>query len=362
MFNLKKVKTMKKLIFMMLMAFSAIVVNAQTTVQSSKILDNVYVGVDGGVATPLTFDNIFPLNSTATLRVGKQFTPVWGAEVEGTAWFGSNSGYGFANRFDGVNHNVVRGSYVGVNGTVNLTNLFGDYKGTPRLFEVSTVLGTGWIHTFTPNLNDEHRNYLGVKTGLDLAFNLGKTKAHTVSLRPAVLWNVSQPGNSVNGLAFNKLGAQLYLGVGYTYHFKTSNGTHHFKTYDIGAYEATIARLNEELAKKPKEVEVIKYVDRIVNNNYNGTVVNGDTYVLFAWNSAELDATAKATLDKISGTVKVVAYASPEGTESYNKELSQRRANVVADYLRGKGVTVTEAYGAGVNGNTSNRVAIVTVQ
>ena len=362
MFNLKKVKTMKKLIFMMLMAFSAIVVNAQTTVQSSKILDNVYVGIDGGVATPLTFSNVFPLNGTATLRVGKQFTPVWGAEVEGTAWFGSNSGYGYANRFDGVNHNVVRGSYVGVNGTVNLTNLFWEYKGTPRLFEVSTVLGTGWVHTFIPNLSDKHRNYLGVKTGLDLAFNLGKTKAHTVSLRPAVLWNVSQPGNSINGLAFNKLGAQLYVGVGYTYHFKTSNGTHHFKTYDIGAYEATIARLNEELAKKPKEVEVIKYVDRIVNNNYNGTVVNGDTYVLFAWNSAELDTTAKTTLDKVSGTVKVVAYASPEGTDAYNKELSQRRANAVADYLRAKGVTVTEAYGAGVNGNTSNRVAIVTVQ
>ena len=370
MYNLKNVKTMKKLIFMMFMAFSAIAVNAQTAVQSSKILDNVYVGVEGGVATPLTFDNVFPLNGTATLRVGKQFTPVWGAEVEGTAWFGSHSGYGFrgydsllptTNRFDGATHNVVRGTYVGVNGTTNLTNLFCGYKGTPRLFEVSTVLGTGWIHTFIPKADDKYHNYLGVKTGLDLAFNLGKTKAHTVSLRPAVLWNVSQPGNSAIGLAFNKLGAQLYLGVGYTYHFKTSNGTHHFKTYDIGRYEATIARLNDELAKKPREVEVVKYVDRVVNNN-NITVVKGDTYVLFAWNSAELDATAKTTLDKVSGIVTVVAYASPEGTESYNKELSQRRANAVADYLRAKGVTVTEAYGAGVNGNTSNRVAIVTVQ
>ena len=358
-------KTMKKLILMMFMAFSAIVANAQTAVQSSKILDNVYVGVEGGVATPLTFDNVFPLNCTATLRVGKQFTPVWGAEVEGTAWFGSNSGYGFfptTNRFDGTTHNVVRGTYVGVNGTVNLTNLFWGYKGTPRFFEVSTIVGTGWVHTFIPNVDDKYHNYLGVKTGLDFGFNLGKTKAHTVSLRPAVLWNVSQPGNSVNGLAFNKLGAQLYLGVGYTYHFKTSNGTHHFKTYDIGVYETTIARLNEELAKKPKEVEVVKYVDRIVNNNYNGTVVNCDTYVLFARNSAELDTTAKTTLDKISGTVKIVAYASPEGSDTYNKKLSQRRANVVADYLRGKGVTVTEAYGAGVKGNTSNRVAIVIVQ
>lgn len=158
-------KTMKKLILMMFMAFSAIVVNAQTAVQSSKILDNVYVGVEGGVATPLTFDNVFPLNGTATLRVGKQFTPVWGAEVEGTAWFGSNSGYGFlptTNRFDGTTHNVVRGSYVGVNGTVNLTNLFWEYQGTPRFFEVSTVLGTGWVHTFIPNVEDKYHNYLGV--------------------------------------------------------------------------------------------------------------------------------------------------------------------------------------------------------
>ena len=364
MYNLKNVKTMKKLIFMMFMAFSAIVVNAQTAVQSSKILDNTYVGVEGGVATPLTFDNVFPLNGIATLRVGKQFTPVWGAEVEGSAWFGSNSGYDFVpmtNRFDGTTHNVVRGIYVGVNSTTNLTNLFLGYKGTPRLFEVSTVLGTGWLHTFIPNADDKYHNYLGVKTGLELAFNLGKDKAHTVSLRPAVLWNVSQPGNSAHGLAFNKLGAQLYLGVGYTYHFKTSNGTHHFKTYDIGSYKATIARLNEELAKKPKEVEVVKYVERVVNNN-NITVVNADTYVMFEKNSAKLEEPAKSDLDKVSGTVKVVAYASPEGSDDYNKELSQRRANAVADYLRAKGVTVIEAYGAGVNGNTSNRIAIVTVQ
>lgn len=349
------------------MAFSAIVVNAQTAVQSSKVLDNVYVGVEGGVATPLTFDNVFPLNGTATLRVGKQFTPVWGAEVEGTAWFGSNSAYGFfpsPNRFDGVSHNVVRGTYVGVNGTANLTNLFWGYKGTPRLFEVSTVLGTGWVHTFVPNVSDKYHNYLGVKTGLDLAFNLGKAKAHTVSLRPAVLWNVSQPGNSANGLAFNKLGAQLYLGVGYTYHFKTSNGTHHFKTYDIGTYEATIARLNDELAKKPTEVVVEKVVtkDAPVTNAQTVVVDNTERVIYFAQNSDVLTSDATATLDNVTGTVKVSAYASPEGTEAYNKALSQRRANVVAEYLRGRGVTVTEAVGYGVVGNTSNRVAVVTVQ
>lgn len=339
---------MKKVIFMMLMAFSAIVVNAQTAVQTSKVLDNTYFGIEGGVATPLDFDHVFPLNSTASLHFGKWFTPVVGAEVEGTAWFGSHD-------FGGT-HNAFRGLYVGVNGLVNLTNLLCGYNGTPRKFELSAVAGTGWIHTFTPNQSDKANNGLGVKNGLDFAFNLGKEKAHTISVRPAVLWNVTH--SHTMPLTFCKNSAQLYLGVGYTYHFKTSNGTHHFKVYDVGAMQDEINRLREEVAKKPTEVvreqEIVKEVTKVVNSN--------EYVVYFAYNSDVLTSDAKATLDNVSGTVKVNAYASPEGTKKYNKDLSQRRANAVANYLRGKNVTVTEIVGLGVVGEASNRVAVVTVQ
>lgn len=348
---------MKKVIFMMLMAFSAIVVNAQTAVQTSKVLDNTYVGIEGGVATPLDFDHVFPLNSTASLHFGKWFTPVVGAEVEGTAWFGSHIYGGAQERFDTYGtHNAVRGSYVGLNGLVNLTNLLCGYNGTPRKFELSAVAGTGWIHTFTPNQSDKANNELGVKTGLDFAFNLGKEKAHTISVRPAVLWNVTH--SHTMPLTFCKNSAQLYLGVGYTYHFKTSNGTHHFKVYDVGAMQDEINRLREEVAKKPTEVvreqEIVKEVTKVVNSN--------EYVVYFAYNSDVLTSDAKATLDNVSGTVKVNAYASPEGTKKYNKDLSQRRANAVANYLRGKNVTVTEIVGLGVVGEASNRVAVVTVQ
>ena len=347
---------------MMLMAFSAIVVNAQTAVQTSKVLDNTYVGIGGGVATPLSFDGIFPLNQTATLRLGKLFTPIVGAEVEGTAWFGSHADY--AKRFDGYNgHNAFRGSYVGLNGLVNLTNLFWDYSGTPRNFELSAVAGAGWIHTFVPNHNDKYNNHLGAKTGLDFAFNLGDTKAHTITVSPAILWNLSVPGNKYGQLAFNKHGAQLYLGVGYTYHFKTSNGTHSFKVYDVGALNDEINRLNAELAKKPTQVEVVKEIVREVPVATNAVVTaTNESVVYFAQNSDVLTNDAKTILNNVKGKVKIDAYASPEGTEEYNKELSQRRANVVAEYLRTKGVTVTEAVGHGVVGETSNRVAIVTVQ
>lgn len=348
---------MKKVIFMMLMAFSAIVVNAQTAVQTSKVLDNTYFGIEGGVATPLDFDHVFPLNSTASLHFGKWFTPVVGAEVEGTAWFGSHIYGGAQERFDTYGtHNAVRGSYVGLNGLVNLTNLLCGYNGTPRKFELSAVAGTGWIHTFTPNQSDKANNELGVKTGLDFAFNLGKEKAHTISVRPAVLWNVTH--SHTMPLTFCKNSAQLYLGVGYTYHFKTSNGTHHFKVYDVGAMQDEINRLREEVAKKPTEVvreqEIVKEVTKVVNSN--------EYVVYFAYNSDVLTSDAKATLDNVSGTVKVNAYASPEGTKKYNKDLSQRRANAVANYLRGKNVTVTEIVGLGVVGEASNRVAVVTVQ
>ena len=348
---------MKKVIFMMLMAFSAIVVNAQTAVQTSKVLDNTYFGIEGGVATPLDFDHVFPLNSTASLHFGKWFTPVVGAEVEGTAWFGSHIYGGAQERFDTYGtHNAVRGSYVGLNGLVNLTNLLCGYNGTPRKFELSAVAGTGWIHTFTPNQSDKANNELGVKTGLNFAFNLGKEKAHTISVRPAVLWNVTH--SHTMPLTFCKNSAQLYLGVGYTYHFKTSNGTHHFKVYDVGAMQDEINRLREEVAKKPTEVvreqEIVKEVTKVVNSN--------EYVVYFAYNSDVLTSDAKATLDNVSGTVKVNAYASPEGTKKYNKDLSQRRANAVANYLRGKNVTVTEIVGLGVVGEASNRVAVVTVQ
>ena len=358
MFNLNFKEKMKKFIFMMFMAFTVIVANAQTAVQTSKVFDNVYVGAGAGLSAPLTLNGVTPLNTTVTLRVGKQFTPVWGAEIEGTAWLGSHADH--KSRFDGPSpfggHNTVRGTYVGVNGTTNLSNLIWGYKGSPRFIEVSTVLGSGWIHNYAPNNSDAHTNGLGVNTGVEVAFNLGKTKAHTVTVRPAVLWDVTSPDNEF-ALSFDKNYAQLYLGVGYIYHFKTSNGTHHFKVYDVGALNDEINSLRAELAKKPTEVVVEKVLEK-----KNVVTVNSEYVVFFAKNSNELTADAKATLDNVEGTVNVSAYASPEGTDEYNKALSQRRADVVAEYLRNRGVTVTEANGYGVNGKTSNRVAIVNVQ
>lgn len=359
---------MKKIIFSFVIAMMTVFsVNAQTAIETPKFFDNVYIGIEGGVSTPLTFDDLFPVNPMATLRVGKQFTPVWGAEVEGTAWFGSHASCVFGDRVnynynaDGDKYyNTFRGMYVGVNGTMNLTNLFKGYTGTPRAFEVSAVAGTGWIHGFIPNFSDRYNNWLGAKTGLDFNFNFGKSKASTISVRPAVLWNLSEPGNSVGTLAFNRKGAELYLGLGYVYHFKTSNGTRQFKLYDVGAMNDEINRLRADLAKKP--TEVIKEVQVPVRS----VVSVEKTYVIqFAKNSSLLTDENMRILDRIpEGTeVSVVGSASIEGSKAHNDELSEARAQAVTAYLKDRKVNVVSSEGIGSsNGPTSNRLVLVTAK
>ena len=149
--------------------------------------------------------------------------------------------------------------------------------------------------------------------------------------------------------------------VGYTYHFKTSNGTHHFKTYDVGAMISEIDRLNEELAKKPTEVAVEKVVAAPVTTNAVAAIQVPSTYVIqFAKNSSVLSNAAKEILDGISGSVNITASASPEGTKEYNQKLSEKRAAVIADYLTKKGIKVNSCEGVGSEDENSNRIAIVT--
>ena len=87
-------------------------------------------------------------------------------------------------------------------------------------------------------------------------------------------------------------------------------------------------------------------------------------FVTFAQGQYYLSKEAKAALDGVKSgrRVQIVGTASPEGSKEFNERLSQNRANVVAKYLQGRGVIVDEATGKGVQGVTSNRLAIVYVK
>lgn len=335
---------MKKIILMFALFSAVVSANAQIATENSNAFDNVGAGITAGVSTPLDFNSVFPLNTNVGLKITKDITPVFGFQIEGLAVLNDN-------HFNDLK-TTVKATNVGLNGALNLSNALWGYKGTPRAFEVSAVVGLGWLHTWNTS-----ENSLTSKTGLDLAFNLGKNKAHSLVLTPAVYWNL----HKIDAIQFTKKGAQLALNLSYIYHFKTSNGTHHFKTYDIGAMTNEIARLNGALAecesRKPKVVE------RIVEKNVV-VPTNTEWFVQFAQKSAELTAEAKATLDKIGEdlVVDVIGTSSPEGDAEFNQRLSEKRAAVVADYLTKRGVKVNSWVGKGVQiGLATNRLAIITV-
>lgn len=369
---------MKKILLMFMMCFSFVMANAQIATENRKVFDNVYVGVEGGATIPLNLNSTMPVNPIVGIKIGKEFTPIIAIEAEGLAVFGDNVyRYGFNGSIpadgafnvhkNGSVNTFVKATNVGINGVINWTNLLFDYQGTPRVFEIKTNTGLGWLHyfgEFTTNKVGGFKpagkdNVLTAKTAIDLVFNIGNKKAHTLTLSPTIYWGLNEESN----IKFNKNYAQFGLMLGYTYHFKTSNGTHHFKTYDVGAMIGEIDRLNEELAKKPKEIEIVKYVEVAKVDTFpttNAVMMPTIWIVQFAKNSAVLSKEAKNILDGVYGNVNITASASPEGTKAYNKALSEKRAKAVSDYLSKKGIKVNSCEGIGSVDNNSNRIAIVT--
>lgn len=347
---------MKKFLFMFALLFCAIVgVNAQKAYEVSKVFDNVSIGVTGGISSPLNFNSVTPFNTNFGLKLQKDFTPVVGVQVEGLAFVNDNN-------FSDVK-TWVKATNVGVNHVVNMTNLFCGYNGSPRTFEVSTVFGFGWLHSWSNNCNN-----LSAKSGVDLAFNLGNDKQHSIVVTPAVYWNTT---NS-NKVQFNKNHAQPALNVSYVYHFKTSNGTRHFKVHDIGSKNDLINKLKETVASKEKENKSLteKYTklssefEALKSKKDTSSTLNMKWVIEFEQGKSELSSKAKKELQNVIDAKKPVcveAKASPEGSKNTNKKLSDERAAVVTKYLTDNGVTVKQSEGLGVTSNTSNRLALITI-
>ena len=354
---------MKKfLIALSVLAMGITSAQAQIAYEKAKPFDNVYLGIEGGVMGPMNFKHFTPLNAAAGLKLGKNFSPVWGANLEGLAFFGDNrwqtGSLGFSH-----SHTVVRAINLGLNGTLNFTNLFCEYN-PDRRFEVGAEAGIGYWITYGDKHIIQTQNYgddteLTAKTGLTFAYNLGENRAWQLYAEPAIIWNLTHgPGDAIQ---FGKQAAQLGLFVGLNYKFKTSNGTHNFKVWNVGELNDEINSLRDQLNAKPKEVvkEVVKEVPA-----QQTLCIDNLVFVTFAQGKYILTNEAKKALDDVKEGrhVQIVGTASPEGPKDLNQRLSQNRADVVAKYLQSRGVIVDEAKGAGVQGVTSNRLAVVYVK
>ena len=71
---------------------------------------------------------------------------------------------------------------------INLINLFASYRGKPRLFEIEAIAGMGWLHYYVNGKGDD--NSWSTRLGLNLNFNLGETKAWTLGIKPAIVYDM----------------------------------------------------------------------------------------------------------------------------------------------------------------------------
>lgn len=347
---------MKKFFSILVMTLSSLqFAYSQQAIVDSKISDNWYVGIKGGLSSKITHNSNFfgNLNPSVGVRVGRYWTPVTGWALEGDLFLRDRSfDLSQAKRFKGMNINFL--------GTLNLSNWFGGYQGQSRLFEVVALGGLGWNHVFDAKVR-MNKNDMVAKFGFDFLLTLDEARAWQIYAEPAISYNLTQNGG--NKFNFNTAALQLFVGINYK--FGNSNGTRDFKLAnlrdqtEIDDLNTFINELKGELVAKDKRIaqgirmigsledslEVAKNVKPTVVNNVTKVVkVNNNVpqpTVIFGQGKSSVDAAQMASVAMIAKYMKnhpeskilIKGYASPEGNPELNQKLSEARATSVKNAL-----------------------------
>ncbi|MBQ7056344.1 MAG: OmpA family protein [Bacteroidaceae bacterium] len=400
---------MRKLFTVLAVAAIALSASAQRgSFEGNKFTDNWSVGIIGGAQSDIhglrsslghnTVDLRDPVSHPGSfwqrtrpvvgLELSKQWTPILATSIMGTSTVNTTP-----------SHTVFDEWGVMVAGKINLVNLFFGYTGAPRFFDVEGVAGIGLN---SMRLNDELVRYTGAdgrvygrkitkkesvfqpvtRLGLNFNFNLGESKSWTISLRPAIVYNLGQEtyygfGNGVgragdyHSASFDINYAKAELMAGVTYHFKNSNGLHYMSNVQVRdcqaeidamnarinalraqleAKDADIARLNREIADLQKKLNdclnrkpETKIVEKIVEKK-GVDRSRLTTLVHFPINQTTIQASQVPNVERVAAYLKknpessvvVEGWASIDGPAANNKRLSEGRAKAVKDMLINK--------------------------
>lgn len=339
---------MKKIIVSVALCMAVVAANAQNAVEGNKFTDNWSIGVNVGGTTPLTHSAFFK-NMRAVWGVGldKKITPVVGLGLEAMTSINTTPS---RTAFDNTNVSLLT--------TLNLNNLFGGYTGAPRLFEVETVTGIGWLHYAWNGEGD--CNSMSSKLGLNFNFNLGEEKAWTLAFKPALVYDMSANGG--DNVCFNANRAAWEFTAGLKYHFNCSNGKRYFTTVkpynqsEIDALNNQINNLrreaNDNAAALKDANRKVADLEKALNDCKNQapkviteTVTNNkktlESVVTFRQGGTSVEASQTPNVERIAtymknhknATVSIKGYASPEGNADVNARIAKQRAESVKNML-----------------------------
>ena len=335
----------KETLLTVLVAMGCSAAMAQQTTTETVFNPHWYVrGQIGGQYTlgEVKFGDLVSPN--AQIAAGYNFTSLWGARIAVNAWQSKGGSKINGTKYD-WKYNYVAPM---VDATLNLTNLFGGFKAN-RLVDLTLFAGIGANIGFNndaawtangdilaqqfPTYGEDYMQYLwdGSKArfvgraGIDVDFNVCERVAIGLELSANTLsdkYNSKKAGNSdwyFNGL----IGAKVNLG----------------KTTKQKTVPAKV-QIVEKIVEKPVEkvVEKIVYRDRIVEKKAEPL----RREIFFTIRATQIVKEEMAKVEEIANYLKanpnakvVITGHADKGTgnATINKNLSEKRAKIVADTL-----------------------------
>lgn len=342
---------LKKTLLTVLMAVGGVSAMAQQTTTETVFNPHWYIRAQvGGQYTlgEIKFGDL--LSPNVQVAAGYNFNSIWGARLSVNAWQSKGG-----SKIEG-NTYKWKWNYVAptVDGTINLTNLFGGFKAN-RLVDLTLFAGIGANIGFNNDeacdanrailatygadpANDQYLRNLwdGSKArfvgevGLDLDFNVCERVAVGLEVSANTLsdkYNSKKAGNSdwnFNGL----VGVKVNLG-------KTTRQQTVRKDVQVV----------ERIVEKPVEkvVEKIVYRDREVAAKAVGEPLRRD--IFFSIRATQITTQEMKKVEEIAAYLKanpnarvsITGYADKgTGNATINKNLSVKRANIVAETLKNK--------------------------
>jgi len=359
-------------------ASEVVVPTIEKSVVTNSFGGNWFVSVNGGVNL---YNGVFTngespfkhVSPALNIYAGKWHTPGFGWRV----------GYNGLNiqTYEDLDHAMFMNFHF--DALFNLSNLIYGYR-EDRIWNLIPYLGVGWAGHKKFDLIGGDENISGslsANYGIINTFRLAKRWALNLELSGFFFRNGF---SSIAGRSGHDMMWAATVGV--TYRIGKVGWE---KAVDVPALQASYAAIIDGLQndvnnanalnqKSQAEIAALKGQLGDMTNKYNQAkndkkVVDVKQSVFFAFGSAKINskkeemniaAYAKAAADA-GVKLRVIGWADVIGSDAYNKELSQKRADAVAELLRANGATVESAVG---NGETSeystkflNRRAIIEV-